>query len=104
MAEIQQTDGIIHDEFDEFVNGSQLEYRSWKDSNLFDWWAVSGAPSLRQWAFDTLSVPAMSAEVERCFSQARRLITFDRNRLSSESLEVLLCYKHWLDTGILEGC
>jgi hypothetical protein len=48
LAEIQQTDGIIHDEFDEFVNGSQLEYRSWKDSNVFDWWAVSGAPGLRQ--------------------------------------------------------
>jgi hypothetical protein len=44
----------------------------------------------------------MSAEVERCSSHARRLIAFDRNRLSSETLEVLLCYKHWLDTGILE--
>jgi hypothetical protein len=102
LANTQQTDNIIHDEFDEFVNGSVLEYRSWKDSNLFTWWEVSGAPSLRQWAFDSLSVPAMSAEVERCFSQARRLITFDRNRLSSETLEVLLCYKHWIDVGILE--
>jgi hypothetical protein len=102
LAEIQQSDNIIHDEFDEFINGTVLEYRIWKHSNLFTWWAVSGTPSLRQWAFDTLSIPAMSAEVERCFSQARRLITFDRNRLSSETLEVLLCYKHWLDVGILE--
>ena len=44
---------------------------------------------LRQWALDTLSVPAMSAEVERVFSQAKRLLTIDRNRLSNEMVEAL---------------
>ena len=44
----------------------------------------------------------MSAEVERCFSQARRLVTFNRNRLTSENMEILLCHKHWLDSGILD--
>ena len=59
-------------------------------------------PGLRQWAFDTLSVPVMSAEVERVFSQARRLITQDRNRLGEDMVEALLCLKHWWDSGILE--
>lgn len=44
----------------------------------------------------------MSAEIERGFSQARRLITIDRNRLSTEALEASLCYKHWLDNGVLD--
>ena len=102
LANISRSDIDIHDEFDEFINGSVLDHCNWQESNIFAWWAVSGAPSLRRWAFDSLSIPAMSAEVERCFSRARRLITFDRNRLSSETMEVLLCYKHWLDTDILE--
>ena len=29
-------------------------------------------------------------------------MTFDRNRLTSENMEILLCYKHWLDSGILD--
>jgi hypothetical protein len=58
-------------------------------------------PGLRQWAFDTLSIPAMSAEMERLFAQARRMITVDRNRLKIEQLEASLCMKHWLDVGLL---
>jgi hypothetical protein len=104
LVDISDTKSVTHgrnDEFDEFVNGSRLKPRDWRKSNLFAWWVSSGVPGLQQWALDSLSVPAMSAEVERCFSRARRLITYDRNRLKSESMEVLLCYKHWLDSGIL---
>src|ERR1700712_62374 len=57
-------------------------------------------PELRQWAFDTLSIPAMSAELERIFSQAKRTITSDRNRLLAESFEESQCLKHWLDHGL----
>ena len=57
-------------------------------------------PGLRQWAFDTLSIPTMSAEMERLFSHARRMITVDRNRLKIEQLEAAPCMKHWLDVGI----
>jgi hypothetical protein len=45
-------------------------------------------------AFDTLSIPAMSAELERVFSQAKRFITDDRNRLSPETFEALMLLKH----------
>ena len=84
-------------EFDTYINGPQVPLTSWSDHNVFEWWMHSEFPSLRQWAFDVLSIPAMSAEVERVFSQARRLITVDRNRLGSEMVEQLACMKHWLD-------
>jgi len=48
-----------------------------------------GYPELRQQALDTLSVPGMSAEVERVFSQAKRTLTTDYNELSNEKVEAL---------------
>jgi hypothetical protein len=101
LSSIQQPTGISHDEFDAFVNGTPIKYRTWIEQSIFSWWMESPYPGLRQWAFDTLSVPAMSAEMERLFAQARRVITVDRNRLKTENLEVLLCMKHWLDADIL---
>ena len=46
-------------------------------------------------ALDTLSIPAMSAELERVFSQVKRFYTDDRNRLLAESFEALQCMKQW---------
>jgi hypothetical protein len=40
-----------------------------------------GYLSLRPWAFNVLSIPATSTELERTFSQARRMITSGRNSL-----------------------
>jgi hypothetical protein len=50
---------------------------------------------LRQLALDLISIPAMSTEVERVFSQAKRLITTDRNRMNDETIEVLQLLKNW---------
>jgi hypothetical protein len=38
-------------------------------------------------ALDLLSIPAMSAEVERVFSSVKRLLTSDRNRMNKDSIE-----------------
>jgi hypothetical protein len=51
--------------------------------------------ALRQIALDHISIPAMSAEVERVFSSTKRLITPDRNRLSDEAIEILQLLKYW---------
>ena len=42
----------------------------------------------------------MSAELERVFSQAKRTITDDRNRLSAKTFEEAQCLKHWFDRGL----
>jgi hypothetical protein len=44
---------------------------------------------MAQMAFDLLSIPAMSAECERVFSQTKLLITDQRNRLSDDSIEAV---------------
>ena len=38
------------------------------------------------WALDTLSIPAMSAECERVFSSAKKLITPERNALADDTI------------------
>jgi hypothetical protein len=74
-----------------------------KENSFFAWWMRSPYSSLRQWAFDILTIPATSAEIERIFSQARRLITDDRNSLSIRNIEILLCYKHWMNEGLISS-
>jgi hypothetical protein len=51
-------------------------------------------------AFDVLSVPGMSAEVERIFSQAGRLITDARNRLSDDTIEACQVQHYGLKNGL----
>jgi hypothetical protein len=51
-------------------------------------------------ALDILSIPGMSAEVERVFSQAGRLITTSRNGLSDEAIEACQVQHHGLKNGL----
>jgi hypothetical protein len=51
-------------------------------------------PTLRLWAFDTLAIPAMSAEYERIFSSTEKLITPERNRLHEQIIEASECLKN----------
>jgi hypothetical protein len=61
-----------------------------------NWWAkTSGFPKLAQMAIDLYSIPAMSAEVERIFSSAKRLLTPDRSTLTVESLETYELLRNW---------
>ena len=84
-----------NDEFERYINGHVTQWIEWKDNNLFNWWATCEFPGLRQWALDTLSIPAMSAELERVFSQAKQFYTDDRNRLLTTTFEALQCLLQW---------
>jgi hypothetical protein len=53
-------------------------------------------------AFDILSIPAMSAECERAFSQARRTITANRCCLKEAAVNALECLKQWQMMGIIK--
>jgi hAT family C-terminal dimerisation region len=50
-------------------------------------------------AFDILSIRSMSAGLERTFSQAKKLITDERNRLGEEMVQACECQKQWLTEG-----
>jgi hypothetical protein len=64
--------------------------------NPITWWesAKSDFPTLHLWAFDTLAIPAMSAECERVFSSTKKIITPERNRLHEEIIEASECLKN----------
>jgi len=47
-------------------------------------------------ALNILSIPAMSAELERLFSGAKITIIDRRNQLGIESIQAIECLKSWL--------
>ena len=75
------------DDFSRYINGRPTPPIEWQATNLFRWWLQSDFPSLRQWVFDTLSIPAMSAELERVFSQSKRTLTDARSRMAPATFE-----------------
>jgi len=74
-----------------------------KAINPIAWLDILGQqfPSIRQWAFDTLSCPATSCKCERAFRSAKRLIIPDRNALGDDLIEALECLKAWWDNGLV---
>ena len=58
-------------------------------------------PSVKM-ALDKLAIPAMSAECERVFSSAKKMVTVERNRLSEDIIQACECLKAWWDNGIME--
>lgn len=61
------------------------------------WWKANEGeyPTLAIIARDWLAVPASSVPCEQLFSQAGNTITKNRNRLSPETAQILLCLKSW---------
>jgi hypothetical protein len=53
-------------------------------------------PSLSKMAQHFLAVPATSTPSERCFSQARLLLPYTRNRLTKENIEKLMLLENWM--------
>jgi hypothetical protein len=45
-------------------------------------------------AIDILSIPPMSDELERVFSRARCTVTWDKEQIELETIEIKECLKH----------
>ena len=70
------------------------------------WWRERGEhlyPTLASMAYDLFSIPAMSAECERAFSLAKRLIADDRYNLKPDVIEADQCINRWCKHGIVDG-
>lgn len=87
------------------------EYARWQDSiditdnevvDPFAYWHERRGiyPRLSQMALDLLSVPAMSAEVERLFSAAGRMVTAERSRLDANTISIFQSLRSWHIQGI----
>ena len=80
------------------VPGSQCS-----KSQIADWWRKNPQGDVARMAWDTLSIPAMSAECERIFSSAAHMVTYPRNGLQDDVIEAGECLKSWYTQGICEG-
>ena len=82
------------DDFDSYIRGSTVSFGN--VGGAITWLRalrISGLASLNK--FDLFSIPAMSAELERVFSQAKFTVTSTRNRMSDETLEIHELLRHW---------
>ena len=83
-------------ELDEFM--SRTNSADDKVEDPLAWWIKHEAdyPTLAKMAFDFFSIPAMSSECERVFSQSKKMITDERNRIDSDTVAAIECQKHLL--------
>ena len=90
------------DFFDQFINGNPIAFPQADD--VIKWIVKDGnlPRCVRQQALDLLSIPAMSAELERVFSSARLSCTHLRNSLSAESIEVIELLRYWWVRNIIQ--
>lgn len=86
-------DLLLKDELSEYFSMSLLPVE-----DPLEWWRQhqTSLPKLAKMAFDILSIPATSCEVERVFSQSKLTISTQRCRLMDETIEELVCLKYWL--------
>lgn len=92
-------------EFDTFINSSIAIDRECTDKPL-QWWIDIGEPlypTLASLAYSLFSIPGMSAECERAFSHAKKLVTEERFRLKEDIIEADQCVKSWLYNGLVDG-
>ena len=91
------------DEFQKYAYRDPTPIEDPKTFNPIAWWddAKTAFPSLYLYAWDTLAIPAMSAECERVFSSTKKLITPERNRLTEDIIEASECLKNWWDHGLI---
>ena len=89
------------DNFDSYINGTPTEFGDGND--VFTWLDRQGnAPaSIRQFAYDLLLIPAMSAEIERVFNSSGNLISDKRNNLVDDTIERLELLKYWWNNNIV---
>ena len=66
--------------------------------SLPEYWVgqLEQRPRLARMALDMASIPAMSSDCERVFSQCKLLITGQRNRLKADIIEATQCLRAWL--------
>jgi hAT family C-terminal dimerisation region len=75
------------DPFDDYVFSAQIKLANKSTFHMLDWWdGPEGPPELKQMAFDLLSIPATSCDLERVFSDTKRMVAPRMNRMTDETM------------------
>jgi hypothetical protein len=105
----QQESAVITDSEDSFeafifAPPSRLPMLEERQISAIKWWSQPTQrqtfPALSQLAVDVLSAFAMSAELERTFSKARRTTSWERSQLSANTIKCSELLKDWLHRGV----
>jgi hypothetical protein len=94
-----------NEEFDEattYIN--QRRDLHVKEEALLEWWQGRKGqfPRLFRMAMDLLTIPPMSSENERDFSEGKLVLDTQRLRLRHEKVNQILCLKKWRRLGSVE--
>ena len=89
------------DDFDKFVSGLPVLMYDCKATSLLQWWSKVGPKALQRMAYDYLSIPCTSCECERCFSSAKRTMTFERMSMKDETVKECELLRNWWRQGVI---
>jgi hypothetical protein len=96
--------GINASHKDELESWLATKVFNLEDENLIQYWLRQmnnkRTYRLAKLAIDMASIPAMSSDCERVFSQAKLLITGQRNNLKADIIEATQCLRMWLIMGL----
>lgn len=87
----------VFDEYQSYIAAPRIKVK-----DVRKWWLEDTQqtlyPNLSKMALDLLSIPAMSAEPERLFSDTKITLQDRRNRLGIDIIEAIECIKSWSKT------
>ena len=93
---------IPQDELRRYLGAPIKTFAALEESSKFRalyWWTertqLSEYPSLSKMAFNILTVPAMSAEIERVFSECSNALNRKRLPMTQQTIEQLMCLRSW---------
>jgi hypothetical protein len=71
----------------------------------FGYWTAQASryPRLAAMALEVLTVPPMSADCERLFSEAGQMTNPQRNRLSAATINLFQTLRSWRRAGLVNG-
>lgn len=74
------------------------DFQDGHDFDILNWWMVNKTkyPVISRMAHDVLAIPATSVASEAAFSTGERIISDYRSRLSSSTVEALICLQDWM--------